>query len=64
MRENRLRTLLNEGKPTIGTRVQSSWPTVIEMVGRSGQFDYFLAQPGNILFMASTRKAMSSFAAS
>jgi len=23
---------------------------------RSGQFDYFLAQPGNILFMASTRK--------
>src|SRR4028118_1011137 len=46
MRENRLRTLLNEGKPTIGTRVQSSWPTVIEMVGRSGQFDYveFLAE--------------------
>ena len=46
MRENRLRTLLNEGKPTFGTRVQSSWPTVIEAVGRSGQFDYveFLAE--------------------
>ncbi len=46
MRENRLRTLLNEGKPTFGTRVQSSWPTVIEFVGRSGQFDYveFLAE--------------------
>jgi 2-keto-3-deoxy-L-rhamnonate aldolase RhmA len=46
MRENRLRTLLNEGKPTIGTRVQSTWPTVTEMVGRSGQFDYveFLAE--------------------
>lgn len=46
MRENRLRTLLNEGKPTIGTRVQSSWPTVTEFVGRSGQFDYveFLAE--------------------
>ena len=46
MRENRLRTLLNEGKPTFGTRVQSSWPTAVEFVGRSGQFDYveFLAE--------------------
>src|SRR5215471_13050090 len=46
MRENRLRTLLNEDKPTFGTRVQSSWPTIIEMVGRSGNFDYveFLAE--------------------
>jgi 4-hydroxy-2-oxoheptanedioate aldolase len=46
MRENRLRTLLNEDKPTFGTRVQSSWPTAIELVGRSGQFDYveFLAE--------------------
>src|SRR5262249_36581847 len=32
MRENRLRTLLNEGKPTFGTRVQSAWPTVTEFV--------------------------------
>jgi ABC-2 type transport system permease protein len=35
---------------------------------RSGHFDYFLAQPGNILFMASTRKIdldglMNSFVA-
>ena len=46
MRENRLWTLLNEGKPTFGTRVQSAWPTVTEFVGRSGQFDYveFLAE--------------------
>src|SRR5262245_1914432 len=46
MRENRLRTLLNEGTPTFGTRVQSAWPTVTEFVGRSGQFDYveFLAE--------------------
>src|SRR4051812_12153915 len=46
MRENPLRTLLNEGKPTFGTRVQSAWPTVTEFVGRSGQFDYveFLAE--------------------
>ncbi|MCC6626184.1 MAG: 2,4-dihydroxyhept-2-ene-1,7-dioic acid aldolase [Chloroflexi bacterium] len=40
MRENRLRTLLNEGKPTFGTRIQSPWPTMIEFAGRSGQFDY------------------------
>jgi 4-hydroxy-2-oxoheptanedioate aldolase len=46
MRENRLRTLLNEGKPTFGTRVQSSWPMITELIGRSGQFDYveFLAE--------------------
>src|SRR2546421_8009701 len=46
MRENRLRTLLSQGKPTLGTRVQSAWPTATELVGRSGQFDYveFLAE--------------------
>lgn len=46
MRENRLRTLLREGKPTLGTRVQSSWPTITELVGRSQKFDYveFLAE--------------------
>jgi 2-keto-3-deoxy-L-rhamnonate aldolase RhmA len=46
MRENRLRTLLNEGKPTFGTRVQSTVPFVTELVGRSSQFDYveFLAE--------------------
>jgi 4-hydroxy-2-oxoheptanedioate aldolase len=46
MRENRLRTLLNEGKPTFGTRIQSSWPTIAELVGRSQKFDYveFLAE--------------------
>jgi len=46
MRENHLRKLISEGKPTIGTRLQSSWPTATEIVGRSGQFDYveFLAE--------------------
>ena len=34
------------------------WSSIFEMGRniRSGYFDYFLAQPGNILFMASTRK--------
>jgi 2-keto-3-deoxy-L-rhamnonate aldolase RhmA len=46
MRENRLRTLLNEGKPSLGTRLQSTWPTITELVGRSQKFDYveFLAE--------------------
>jgi 2-keto-3-deoxy-L-rhamnonate aldolase RhmA len=46
MAENRLRTLLREGKPTFGTRLQSSWPTLTEIVGRSKNFDYveFLAE--------------------
>jgi 2-keto-3-deoxy-L-rhamnonate aldolase RhmA len=46
VRENRLRKLLNEGKPSLGTRLQSTWPTVTELVGRSQKFDYveFLAE--------------------
>jgi 4-hydroxy-2-oxoheptanedioate aldolase len=46
MPENRLRTLLNNNEPTFGTRLQSSWPTMTELVGRSQKFDYveFLAE--------------------
>ncbi|HZQ99562.1 MAG TPA: aldolase/citrate lyase family protein [Chloroflexota bacterium] len=46
MRENHFRKLLREGKPTLGTRLQSAWPTATELVGRSGVFDYveFLAE--------------------
>jgi len=40
MRENRLRQLLNEGKPTIGTHVITPWPGIIEVIGQSGAFDY------------------------
>ena len=40
MRRNRLRELLEADKPTLGTRILSSWPTIIEMVGHSGMFDY------------------------
>jgi len=40
MRPNRLRQLLNEGKPTIGTHVISPWPGVVEIIGHSGAFDY------------------------
>ncbi len=40
MRRNRLRELLKNDQPTLGTRVLSSWPTIIELVGHSGMFDY------------------------
>jgi 2-keto-3-deoxy-L-rhamnonate aldolase RhmA len=40
MRPNRLRELLDAGQPTLGTRILSSWPTVVELVGHSGMFDY------------------------
>ncbi len=40
MRHNRLRELLDAGQPTLGTRVLSSWPTILELVGHSGMFDY------------------------
>ena len=40
MRHNRLRELLDADQPTLGTRVLSSWPTILELVGHSGMFDY------------------------
>ncbi len=46
MRTNRLRELLKAGKPTIGTHIHSSWPTLIEIIGYTEAFDYveFLAE--------------------
>ncbi len=40
MRKNRLRELLNADKPSLGTHVHSPWPSVMELVGISGAFDY------------------------
>lgn len=46
MRPNKLRKTLNAGRPTVGTRVQSTWPSIVEVIGHSGMFDYveFLAE--------------------
>jgi len=38
--ENSIRQLLREGKPTIGTHLSSTWPTLWETVGTTNQFDY------------------------
>jgi 2-keto-3-deoxy-L-rhamnonate aldolase RhmA len=40
MRRNRLRELLDEGLPSLGTHLLSTWPTITELAGQSGQFDY------------------------
>jgi len=46
MRPNKLRQLLNDGQSSIGTRVNSIWPSVAEAIGHTGMFDYveFLAE--------------------
>jgi 4-hydroxy-2-oxoheptanedioate aldolase len=46
MRPNKLREILNSGKPSVGTRVHSTWPSVVEAIGHTGMFDYveFLAE--------------------
>jgi len=43
---NVLRELLKAGKPTVGTRIFSSWPLITEIAGSTGKFDYveFLAE--------------------
>jgi 4-hydroxy-2-oxoheptanedioate aldolase len=40
MRRNRLRELLKADRPTLGTHLHSSWPSIVELVGHSGMFDY------------------------
>lgn len=40
MRSNKLRELLNAGRPSIGTHVHSTWPSVVEVIGHTGVFDY------------------------
>ena len=40
MRRNLLRGRLNAGQPTVGTHILSCWPTLVELIGHSGQYDY------------------------
>ena len=40
MRRNLLRERLNAGEPTVGTHILSCWPTLVELIGHSGQYDY------------------------
>jgi 2-keto-3-deoxy-L-rhamnonate aldolase RhmA len=40
LRKNRLRELLNDGAPSLGTHVLSTWPTITEIVGQTAAWDY------------------------
>jgi len=40
MRRNQLREALTAGKPTVGTHILSCWPTLVELIGHSKQYDY------------------------
>ncbi|MFN8445422.1 MAG: aldolase/citrate lyase family protein [Caldilineaceae bacterium] len=48
MRPNKLRTLLQQNKPSFSTHVHSTWPSVIEAIGHTGLYDYveFVAEYG------------------
>ena len=40
MRPNHFRELLDAGRPTLGTHLLSTWPTLVELIGQAGNFDY------------------------
>jgi len=40
MRKNKLRELLRAGSPSVGTRLEGQWPTMVEVIGHTGMFDY------------------------
>src|SRR5262245_4197736 len=65
MSANHFRKLLQEGKPTLGTRLQSAWPTATEIVGRSQKYDYveFLAEyaPYNLHDLDNLGRAIQLF---
>jgi 4-hydroxy-2-oxoheptanedioate aldolase len=40
LRENKLREMMKQGKPTVGTRMLSPWPGIMEIIGHCGEIDY------------------------
>lgn len=46
MKTNKIREMLKSGKPTVCTRINSRWPSVTELIGMTGCYDYieFLAE--------------------
>ncbi|WP_419899282.1 HpcH/HpaI aldolase family protein [Roseomonas sp. USHLN139] len=40
MRRNLLREKLTANQPTVGTHLLSTWPTLVELVGQAGHYDY------------------------
>lgn len=48
MRANTIRERLNAGLPTIGTHIHATWPSIVEIIGHTGLYDYmeFVAEYG------------------
>ena len=48
MRPNVLREKLKSGKPTVSTHIHTTWPSVVEVLGHTGLYDYveFVAEYG------------------
>lgn len=46
MRKNRLRELIEQGAPSLSTRMSTTWSNIIELIGHTKMFDYveFLAE--------------------
>ena len=40
MRTNKLREKLNADAPTLATHIHTTWPTIIEVLGHTGAYDY------------------------
>ena len=40
MKKNRLKEKLNSDTPTLATHLHNIWPSVVEVVGHTGIFDY------------------------
>lgn len=40
MRPNRMREALRAGEMTVGTHLHTTWPSIVELVGVTGQYDY------------------------
>jgi len=65
MRRNPLRELLKADQPSLGTHLMCSWPTIVELVGQSGMFDYveFLAEyaPYDLYALENLGRAVALF---
>lgn len=40
LRTNRLRQILKDGGTSVATRIESTWSTIVEVVGSTGHYDY------------------------
>lgn len=40
MKKNKLREILKNGQPSMATRIESTWPVIVELVGSTGMYDY------------------------